>query len=292
MYQLFYDQSLGATDVRLGIYDLATEFGNTKPMNLFLSKDLAWNTALDEAGLSPGGGSVGPGDYPATPLALRIRQTVSPTLSVQVAVADGAADDPNNPVRNAVLFSPAYGALVIGEVDYTPAKYTTLMAGAWGLTSKLPYLGQFNSDGSQRMIYGQEGAYIGATTRLYSPGGRRGLDGFFTFGVSTPQSTDVAQSVNAGLVYTGLFDARPADKIGVALNLNFASSSLSQMQSLQGAAIAPVETGIEITYRAKINDYLTIQPDIQYIASPSYDRTVKNPIALAIHFELGHVFEW
>jgi porin len=292
VYQLYYDQNFGATDVRFGIYDLETEFGSTKPMNLFLSKDFTWNTALDEAGLSPGGGSVGPGDYPSTPLALRIRQAVTPNLSVQFAVADGAADNPNNPAQNAVLFSQDYGALFLGEVDYTPDKYTKLMAGAWGLTSKLPNFGQFNPDGSQRMIYGQEGAYIGAATRLYNAGHGRGLDGFFTFGMSTPQSTDVAESFNTGLVYTGLFDARPADKIGVAMNINGASSNFSQFQSIQGAPIGPSETSFEATYRAKINDYLTIQPDIQYILHPGYDSTIKNTVALAIHFELAHVFEW
>jgi porin len=292
IYQLFYDQNFGNTDVRFGIYDLETEFSDTKPMNLFLSKDLTWNTALDQAGTMPENGTVGPGNYPYTPLALRIRQTLAPNLTVQFAVADGASDNPNNLAQNAVLFSPAYGAFFIGEADYTPDKYTKLMAGAWGLTSKLPDFGQFNPDGSQKMTWGEEGAYVGAATRLYSAGGRRGLDGFFTLGLSTPQSTNVAESLNAGLVYTGLFDARPADKIGVSMNINGASSDYRQQQFLQGAPIGTYETSFEVTYRAKINEYLTVQPDIQYITAPNYSKTLKNPLVLGIHFELGHVFEW
>jgi hypothetical protein len=31
------------------------------------------------------------------------------------------------------------------------------MAGAWGLTSKLPDFGEFNADGSQRMLHGEFG---------------------------------------------------------------------------------------------------------------------------------------
>lgn len=169
LYQLFYDQNFGSTDVRVGIYDLETEFSNTKPMALFLSKDLTWNTAFDQAGTMPSNSTVGPGNYPYTPLAIRIRQNITPTFSVQVAVADGAADNPNNLAQNAVLFSPAYGALFLGEADYTPDKYTKLMAGGWAMTSKLPDFGQLNPDGSQRMTYGEAGAYVGGTTRLIAP---------------------------------------------------------------------------------------------------------------------------
>jgi porin len=292
LYQLFYDQNLGATDVRVGIYDLETEFSSTKPMSLFLSKDLTWNTALDQAGTMPENGTVGPGNYPYTPLAARIRENLSPSLSVQFAVANGAADNPNNLADNGIYFSPAYGALFIGEADYTPDKYTKLMAGAWGITAKLPYFGQLNPDGTQRMTYGEGGAYVGGATRLYRGEGKRGLDAFFTFGMSTPETTNVAQSFNAGLVYTGIFDARPADKVGVSMNVNVASSDFRQMQFMQGTPIGYAETSFEFTYRAKINDFLTLQPDIQYIARPNYSTTLKNPVVLGIHFEIGHLFEW
>jgi porin len=292
LYQLYYDQIFGRTDVRFGIYDLETEFSNTKPMSLFLSKNLTWNTALDQSGLMPLNGTVGPGNYPYTPLALRIRQDLGHDWSVQVALADGAADDPNNLARNGVYFSPQYGAMTIGEVDYTPSKYTKVMLGGWGLTSKLPLFGQFNPDGSQRMTYGEFGGYVGAATRLYSAGPKQGLDGFFTFGASSPQSTNVAQSFNAGLVYTGLFSARPADKAGVSLNFNQASANWQQYQAAMGTTLGSYEASFEATYRAKINDYLTLQPDVQYIVHPNYSPTLKNPVVLGIHFEIGHVFEW
>lgn len=292
LYQIYYDQNFTATDVRFGIYDLENEFSNTKPMNLFLNANMVTNTAFDHAGTNPIGGTVGSVTYPFTPLALRIRQTIAPNLSVQVAIADGVADNPNNPSESTVLFAPAYGALFIGEADYTPDKYTKLMAGAWELTSRLPDFGQFNPDGSQRMIYGEQGAYVGGATRLYSADARRGLDGFFTLGVSTPRSTDVDKSLNAGLAYTGLFEARPGDKFGVAMNINGPSADFSQFQTNQGTPILNSETTFEATYRARINEYLTIQPDVQYVVHASYSPIIKNPLALGIHFELSHSFDW
>ena len=292
LYQLFYDQNFGSTDVRVGIYDLETEFSNTKPMALFLSKNHTWNTAFDQAGTMPENGTVGPGNYPYTPLAARVRENFSPSVSVQLAIANGASDNPKDLAQNGVVFAPAYGALFLGEADYTPDKYTKLMLGGWALTSKLPDFAQFNPDGSQRMTYGEAGGYVGGAMRLYNAGGRRGLDGFFTLGLSTPESTNVAGSFNTGLVYTGLLDARPADKIGVSMNINEASNDYRQWQALQGNPIGTTETSFEVTYRAKINDYLTVQPDIQYITGANYSHTLKNPVVLGIHFELGHVFEW
>jgi porin len=292
LYQLYYDQNFGRTDVRFGKYDLESEFSVTKPMSLFLSKDLTWNTALDQAGTMPLNGTVGPGNYPYTPLALRIRQDFGAGFSGQLAIANAVSDDPNNLAANGLYFAPKYGALAIGEGDYQPDKHTKVMAGVWGLTSQLPAFGQMNPDGSQKMVWGEYGGYVGAAARLYSASPKQGLDGFFTFGVSEPRSTNVAQSFNAGLVYTGLIPGRPGDKAGVSMNLNAASEGWRQYQASLGNVIGASELSFEATYRAKINDWVTIQPDVQYIESAGFSRTLKNPLVFGIHFEVGHVFEW
>ncbi len=290
IYQLYYDQAFGNTGIRFGVYDLETEFANTKPMALFLSKNLTWATSLDQAGTMPQNGLVGPGNYPYTPLALRFLETLGNNFSMKLVIADGAADNPQNRANNSIRFSSAYGALIMGELDYTPGKYEKLMVGAWTLTSKLPALGEFNPDGSQREVYGEAGAYLGGATRLYSPEPKRGLDGFFTFGVTTPTSTNVAESLNAGLAYTGLFDCRPTDKIGVSVNVNAASAPYMNMQLAMGTRIYNYETSFEGTYRAKINNWITVQPDIQYIVHPDY--VLKNDLIVGVHFEIGHVFDW
>ena len=292
LYQLYYDQNFGKTDVRFGIYDLESEFSTTKPMSLFLSKNLTWNTALDQSGTMPMNGTIGPGNFPYTPLALRIRQEFTNGWSAQFAIANGASDNPNNLADNGVHFSSAYGALGIGEVDYTPEKHTKFMIGGWGLTSKLPAFGQFNPDGTQRMTYGEFGGYVGAAARLYSASPKQGLDGFFTFGASSPTSTNVGESFNAGLVYTGLIPMRPTDKIGFSMNFNGATEPWRRYQASMGNVIGSAEASFELTYRAKINDFLTVQPDVQYIAGPAYSKALKNPLVFGLHFEVGHVFEW
>jgi porin len=291
LYQAYYEQTIGSTDVLFGIYDLETDFSVTKPMMLFLSKNFTWNTALDEAGTAPLSGVVGPGNYPYTPLALRVRENINSQWSIQAVVADGAADSPTHQAQNGVFFSSYYGTLGIGEVDYTPIAYTKIMAGLWGLTAKLPTNNLTNLDGSPRQIYGEEGLYFGGTTRLYTEQKRRGLDGFFTVGFSTPGSTNVNQSFNAGLVYTGFFNEHPIDKMGISMAVNANPASYRQAQIALGNSVDRYETTFEITYRAKINSWLTAQPDIRYIVHPGYDPTVKNDFLIGLHFEIGHLFE-
>jgi len=291
LYQAYYEQQFGHTAVLVGKYDLETEFSNTKPMSLFLSKNLTWNTALDQSGTMPNNGTIGPGNYPYTPLAVRVRQSFNDQWSLALAVANAASDDPKNLANNGAYFSPVYGAMIISEVDYTPVRYTKVMVGLWDVTSKLPAFGAKTPSGNQKYVYGEQGGYVGGETRLYAQEGRRGLDSFFTLGLSTPMTTNVSSSFNGGLTYTGLLDARPTDKMGVSFNINMASSYYKNSKIAQGSRFNSQEYSYEITYRAKLNDYVTVQPDAQYIVNPNFTPSLKNDLLVGLHFEIGNFFD-
>jgi len=47
------------------------------------------------------------------------------------------------------------------------------------------------------------------------------------------------------------------------------------------------ETSIELTYRAPITGWLTLQPDIQYIINPGLDPALDNALVISLRFELG-----
>src|SRR6185312_3125893 len=129
--------------------------------------------------------------------------------------------------------------------DYTPSRYTKAMAGIWGMTSKLPTNNMIFADGTPRDIYGEGGFYFGGATRLYHGEGRRGLDGFFTVGASSPQSTNVNGSFNAGLVYTGPFPDRPLDKVGISVAVNANPTSYRLAQIAAGSPVTRYETNFE-----------------------------------------------
>ncbi|MDR3448394.1 MAG: carbohydrate porin [Alphaproteobacteria bacterium] len=290
LYQAYYDQNLGNTDLLLGLYDMQTEFANTKPMDIFFNGAYAWNTALDQSG---GGGLNGPSTFPSTALAFRARQKISNEWSVQGAVLDGMSDSAEYPGINDILMNKKYGILGIGEVDYTPAAAprTKVMAGYWGYTGKFDTLNETNADGSTHQVYGSDGGYVGAATRLYEQTAHRGLDGFVNIGFADPTVNIVDRTINAGLSYTGPFEARPWDRVGVAFSVAGISDPYRKAQSAAGTPTSGAyETNIEATYRATVNDWLTVQPDIQYTMNPAVDPNLKNDFLVGVHFEIGHLF--
>lgn len=286
LYQAYYKQDIGNTNLLFGIYDPETEFGITKPMDVFFNGAYAWTTTLDQSGVN------GPSTYPSTSLGFRIHQKLSDQWSVQAAVLDGVPDSAKNQTINAVNINKRAGALLIGEVDYVPTRTTKIMAGGWGYTGEFDALNQFDANGTQHQVYGSSGGYIGGATRLYSQTARRGLDGFVNIGIASSTTQLVESSLNVGLVYTGLLDGRPFDRLGVATGIARAGDPYRAMQVALGNRVETYETNFELTYRAPITRWLTVQPDIQYWINPGVDPMLKNDLLLLVHFEVSHVFDF
>ncbi len=64
---------------------------------------------------------------------------------------------------------------------------------------------------------------------------------------------------------------------------------------LGGVYVASYETAFELTYRAKINDWMTVQPEFDYIVHPGLGAQangtpLKNALVFGLHFELHN--EW
>jgi porin len=286
VYQAYYKQDIGNTNVLEGIYDVETEFGITRPMDVFFNGAYAWTTTLDHPGQN------GPSTYPNTSLAVRIHQTITDKWSVQAAVLDGVPDSPKFPDINAVNINRNAGALVIGEVDYEPTRTTKIMAVYWNYTGDFVALNQTRPDGMDRHVFGSAGGYIGGATRLYSQTARRGLDAFANIGFAGDTTNEIDRSLNLGFTYTGLLDSRPFDRMGFAVGIARAGKAYKDLQIASGSSVNSYETNFELTYRAPITRWLTVQPDIQYWVNPGLDPTLKNDLLFLVHFEISHVFDF
>jgi porin len=284
LYQAYYKQDIGNTNLLFGIYDLETEFGSTKPMDVFFNGAYAWNTVLDQSGLN------GPSVYPSTSLAVRLHQQINDQWSVQAAVLDGVPDSVKYPNITAVNINKNAGAMLIAEADFEPTKTTKILAGYWDYTGQFPALNQTNPEGMPNQISGSNGGYFGGATRLYSQTPRRGLDVFANIGIGTSTTEQIDRSLNMGLTYTGLLDSRPFDRLGFAVGIAHAGNPYREAQIAAGNGVESYETNFELTYRAPINRWITIQPDIQYWINPNMDPRLKNDLLFLIHFELSHVF--
>jgi porin len=237
-------------------------------MNLFANKAQAMNTPLITSGYIAGfnGGSV----YPNTAVGVRLSQEITNQWTVKLGVLDGLADNPDARATTGAVFNNNYGALIIGETDYTPVKYTKIFAGAWGMTGRFNELGQFTNMGLPVQTWGALGEYVGGTTRIYSIGKSGGIDAFANFGNGPEYTSLASKSFDAGLTFTGLVPGRPLDRFGAAFFVDENSQGIRDLNQLGGFSIDKYEYGGEFTYRAKITDWLVLQPELDYIAHPGF----------------------
>jgi porin len=282
LYQLYYEQRLGGTDIVAGIFDLQRDFGATKPMDVFLNGAYAWNSVLDMSGRN------GASTYPNTALGLRLRQRIDNEWSVKLAVMNGVPDSIRNPSSNAITFSKTNGAFFIGQVDYQPTRTTKLIGGGWTYTSKFTALDR--TDYPVPVNYGSTGAYIGGATRLLSQGGARGIDAFATLGIGIGVANLLSNSLNFGATWTGPIAARPHDRLGLGIGIAGENQTLHEYYQYVGINSVHHEENIELTYRAPLNDWLVMQPDLQYFHDAAFDPRRKDDWLFILHFELGHVF--
>ena len=152
-------------------------------------------------------------------------------------------------------------------------------------------MNETDANGMPRQVFGSSGAYIGGATRIYSQTARRGLDAFMNIGIGNARTEVVDRSLNVGFTYTGLFDARPIDRLGFAVGIARAGDAYREMQVAAGSRVETYETNFELTYRAPIKRWLVVQPDIQYWINPNVDPRLRNDLLFLLHFEVSHVFD-
>ncbi len=50
------------------------------------------------------------------------------------------------------------------------------------------------------------------------------------------------------------------------------------------------ETNIEVTYRAALTDWLTLQPNVQYVINPGTNPALDDDLLIGLRFETGYGF--
>ncbi len=57
--------------------------------------------------------------------------------------------------------------------------------------------------------------------------------------------------------------------------------------ALAGSATDARETTLELTWRLPVADWLTLQPDLQYVINPGFDASLDDAFVVGLRFELG-----
>jgi porin len=267
LYEAWVDQKFGdAASVRVGLYDLNSEFDALDASGLFVSSPHGIGTDFAQSGQN------GPSIFPSTALAARVAFAPAEGWAVRAAVLDGVPGDPARPARTAVKLGNDDGALLVGEVE-APLAGGKLLLGHWRYTAAFD-----RTDGT-----GAETGNSGSYVRAQLPLARRDdgtLDAFIRAGVASSRFNMFDRFLSGGLNFTGWVKGRDADAFGIAIAAAFTADPY---RAAIGAAAS--EVAVELTYRAQVTPWLAIQPNAHYVRRPSADPAVADAIVLGVRTE-------
>lgn len=281
LYEAWWDQTVGDTSLRAGLYDLNSEFDAGDLRGLFLNSSHGIGQDYSQSGIN------GPSIFPSTSLSLRIHHQITPTWYVRAAALDAVPNDPAHPARTTIKPGDD-GALLAAEAGYHDGA-TQLYVGYWRYTESFDELSRTDDNGEPRQNRENHGAYLMAAYPVFTEDGgeTEGLSAFARFGVANSRINQFDHQISAGVAYTGLLPGRDEDVLGLAFSSSHNGNTFRNLQSSLGEPVNRRETNIELTYRGKITDWLTLQPNIQYIVNPGTDRSLKDALAIGVRFELS-----
>lgn len=275
LYELWYEQTFGNDkSLKFGLYDLNSEFDAIDTAGLFLNSSHGIGPDYSQTGEN------GPSIFPVTSLAVRYFQPVGEKLSVQLAVLDAVPGDPSDSQKNTIDLRRDEGALVALEANYHSGRQRFGL-GSWYYSKKFDTL-----DGdSQAKNFGYYGIFEQQLMSSHIDG--RDLSFYLRYGRARESVNQVGSYIGAGIVVSGLLPGRPNDTLGLAVANARNGDDYRNVLSMAGGNSDRREINYELTYRAEISKWLTIQPDIQYIKDPGTDPTLDNVLIFGIRIEIG-----
>ncbi len=270
LYEAWIEQKFASgLSLKLGLYDLNSEFDALESSGLFVGSAHGIGADISQSGLN------GPSIFPSTSLALRFEKSFESGAKIRAAILDGVPGDPDHPKRTAISLGSGDGALAIAEVEVPLAGGEgRLLAGHWR------YTGRFDDfDGGQRRD--NAGLYLRGETLLMQKNDRR-LDGFVRLGIANGKLNMYDAFTSAGVKLTGLFAADRSDEAGFAV-----ASAWTSDDYRRTTGSGKSETVFELTYKRAVLPFLTLQPSMQYVRSPSADPAIEDALVMGLRAEIS-----
>lgn len=275
----FFDKRLS---LRFGLYDTTTEFDKNKSQAIFANSAQGMNAPLALSGDN------GPSTYPATSLALRARYTFDDSWTAKLAIVDGVPGARNDPAASDIHVTSADGALIISELRYHRSDGRRFDMGYWRYTNAFPELNRVDGTGAPQMTHGNQGFYLSGDTMLTSSADDllRGISVGARIAYAEVGFNQFNWSASASITDLGLWSRRPDDKIGVGLLFASTGADYLHAQQTSGMVARPNEWVMEVTWRAPLTDWLSLQPDVQYILNPAHASAHRSALVFGLRMEI------
>ena len=278
LQEFWFQQTFWSTraSVKIGLVAADAEFFTSGTASLFVNGTFGAFTLV-------GANLPNPPVYPMAAPAVRFLIQPAPESYFQSGIYYGntGAQDEN---RNGLdfNFNSRDGALVFSEIGYL----FNQAAGDRGLVGTYK-LGSFvhTADFTDWQTGAGEGADYGVygvvDQEIYQQGGKS--ISFFTRGGGTPADVNtIAWYVDGGFNFSGFIPGRLNDVAGIAAACSSFSSDFSDAQVSSGSRPYNTETVLEATYKIQISPWWTLQPDFQYIFTPSGEDGSRNATILGL----------
>ena len=170
------------------------------------------------------------------------------------------------------------------QSEISQKRYSKLALGGWYYTSEFEFFDAVNSLKYQRSW----GIYVlrEKTVFFKSENPERCLSYFLRLGISNKNVNTIDTYFGSGIVFSGIFSRVHADQIGLAVAAAHISDQFKTTIRNEAAPHDNWEINVELSYRAEINAWCSIQPDLQYIMNPGFNPVFKNALSLGTRLEI------
>ncbi len=265
LFEAWVEQSWGHHSLRLGLYDLNSEFYANDSAGLLMAP--AFGIGSEIAATGPNGPSI----FPSTALAARYQHSWNNDGYARVAVINANAGVLGDP--DGVDLSFDDGVLFIAEAGIEGAR--KIAGGVWRYSER-----QDDIRDAEREV--AQGLYVVYEQPLTNPVSDRATTAFFRAGVSDGETTPFEGGWQAGLLVERVFEGRPNSAFSVGINQGVLSEGYRQNQIDAGAPMADAELQVEVTYADEILPNVTLQPDVQWIRRPGGDRSADDAVVFGL----------
>ena len=270
----------GAFGFKLGFTDLNVDFDTQQVAALFVNSSDGIGAEFGRSGLN------GPSVYPVTTLALSGFAKPSDAWTLRAGLFNGVAGSPEHPGDFVALhISARNGALIVLQAEHASDSGIRTELGGWTYTADFNTLDLVDDMGNPLRAARMRGLYgliEGPITSSNSGG--PSLSGWLRLGLGDPVVERISGYAGLGLVATGLVKGRAEDQSGIAINHAVVDAT---GVPLNAKPIKRAETAIELTYRVQARDWLSVQPDLQYVRHPDGDPSIASALVLGVRLNLN-----
>jgi porin len=272
----------GKHAARVGLLDLNAEFDASDPRGLYINSVFGIGQDFSQSGEN------GPSIFPTTSLGMSVNLQIAPEWHWLSAAFDGVPGDPHQPKVTTVHLNHADGLLLVSELQrLSEGRVEKVAFGVWGYTQTTEHL--VAEDAEPTGSTHNHGWYVSADSRLGALDEVRPWRTSLRVGHAEHSVNDCDWSVIGALNYDVARPPGREQSVGIGAAWIKTSSAFRDST----AELDDYEAAVELTWRATVTDWLTLQPDVQYIVNPGSQRSLRNAVVVGLRFEVAApTFSW